>query len=145
MRSEEERDTVNLSPMGADVKYVHYDVTPYRITNDGYFKAFLETLDVLRHGHAVYLHCWKGADRTGTLAYLMEALLGVPEEDVCKDYELTSLGGQLRSRNSTSFMILYDKIQTYPGANLQEKVHNIFLRNGITKEEIAEFKTLMLE
>ncbi|MBQ9363011.1 MAG: tyrosine-protein phosphatase [Bacteroidaceae bacterium] len=145
MRSEEERDTVTLSPLGADVKYVHYDVSPYRITYEDYYKAFRETLNILRQGHSAYLHCWKGADRTGTLVYLMEALLGIPEEDICKDYELTSLGGQLRSRNSTSFLALYDKIQTYPGADLQEKVQNIFLRNGITKEEIAEFKTLMLE
>ena len=76
---------------------------------------------------------------------LLEALLGIPEEDACKDYELTSFGGQLRSRNSTSFLSLYDKIQVYSGSNLQEKVKNIFLKNGITKEEIAEFKSLMLE
>lgn len=145
MRTEEERDTVNTSPLGTDVKYAHFDVSPYQIKNAGYYQAFRETLNVLREGHAVYIHCWKGADRTGTLAYLMEILLGLPEEDACKDYELTSLGGQLRSRNSTSFLTLYNKIQEYPGTTLQEKVQNIFLRNGITKEEIAEFKSLMLE
>ena len=145
MRSEEERGNVNQSPLGTDVKYVHYDVSPYQIRNEGYYTAFREILNTLRQGHAVYLHCWKGADRTGTLAYLLEALLGIPEEDACKDYELTSFGGQLRSRNSTSFLLLYDKIQVYSGNNLQEKVKNIFLKNGFTKEEIAEFKSLMLE
>lgn len=145
MRKEEERAGAVQSPLGTDVGYVHYDVVQYKIADRSYYTAFRDLLATLRQGHAVYLHCWKGADRTGTMAYLLEALLGVPEEDVCKDYELTSFGGQLRSRNSTSFSTFYDRLMTFQGATLQEKVEAIFLRYGITAEEIAEFRELMLE
>lgn len=41
----------------------------------------------------VYFHCHGGSDRTGTLAFLIEALLGVSESDLSKDYELTSFVG----------------------------------------------------
>ena len=39
--------------------------------------------------YALYIHCRIGADRTGTLAYLIEGILGAPEEERYKDYELT--------------------------------------------------------
>ena len=43
--------------------------------------------------YALYFHCRIGADRTGTLAYLLEGLLGVSEEDRYRDYEMTVFFG----------------------------------------------------
>ena len=40
--------------------------------------------------YPVYIHCNWGADRTGTLAYLINGLLGVSYGDLIKDFELTS-------------------------------------------------------
>ncbi|MDD5885622.1 MAG: tyrosine-protein phosphatase [Erysipelotrichaceae bacterium] len=40
--------------------------------------------------YPVYIHCNAGADRTGTLLYLIEGLLGWKEEDLIRDFELTS-------------------------------------------------------
>ena len=40
--------------------------------------------------YPVYFHCTAGADRTGTLAYLINGILGVNLEDLTRDYELTS-------------------------------------------------------
>ena len=36
------------------------------------------------------MHCNEGASRTGTGAFLVEALLGVSYEDMVRDYELTN-------------------------------------------------------
>ena len=44
-------------------------------------------------GKNIYFHCRVGADRTGTLAYLLEGLLGVENKDRYEDYELTYLSG----------------------------------------------------
>ena len=38
----------------------------------------------------VYYHCYGGADRTGTLAFLLNGLLGVSYSDLVIDFELTS-------------------------------------------------------
>ena len=40
--------------------------------------------------YPVYYHCISGADRTGTVAYLVNGLLGVSYEDLTKDFELTT-------------------------------------------------------
>ena len=47
-------------------------------------------------GRNLYFHCRIGADRTGTVAYILEGLLGVPEEDRIQDYELTFFSGLIR-------------------------------------------------
>lgn len=41
----------------------------------------------------IYFHCTIGTDRTGTMAYLLEGLLGVSEEDRVEDYEMTYFYG----------------------------------------------------
>ena len=40
--------------------------------------------------YPVYYHCTAGADRTGTLSYLINGLLGVDLADLTRDFELTS-------------------------------------------------------
>ena len=40
--------------------------------------------------HPVYYHCYGGADRTGTLGFLINGLLGVSYSDLVIDFELTS-------------------------------------------------------
>ena len=40
--------------------------------------------------YPVYYHCNSGADRTGTLTFLIGGLLGVSYEDLTRDFEMTS-------------------------------------------------------
>ncbi len=60
-----------------------------------------------KSSYPVYFHCNAGADRTGTLAFLLEGLLGVSYGDLIKDFELTSFsdqGARYRSKvNGDSF------------------------------------------
>ena len=44
----------------------------------------------MKAGKATYIHCKWGADRTGTVIALIQALCGMSEEDIVKDWELTS-------------------------------------------------------
>ena len=59
-------------------------------TQELYQEAIRTIIHYLGEGKTVYFHCAGGADRTGSLAFLIEALLGVSESDLSKDYELTT-------------------------------------------------------
>ena len=69
----------------------------------------------------VYFHCRVGADRTGTVAYILEGLLGVPDEERYRDYELTSVSGlndrtryyaQKSSSNNKKFLFMMGYLRT---------------------------------
>ena len=72
-------------------------ITHYRPDTDGAnIKAALRyAMNSVIAGDPVYFHCTYGADRTGTVAYLLEALLGVPYESRAEDYELSTFWGMV--------------------------------------------------
>jgi len=120
-------------------------------------------IEWLKAGKPVYLHCSVGADRTGTVAYLVGALCGMSEDALSKEFELTSFSGDkienerdrpnperlIRQRDYTGrldpndnnesykFAKMVDKIKTYPGNTLQEKVY-YHLKTGVNGESIPE-------
>ena len=85
-------------------------------TQELYQQAIRAIIGYLGEGRAVFFHCAGGADRTGTLAFLIEALLGVSESDLSKDYEITTFAGpNTRLRNfrddGKETHILYEAVQ----------------------------------
>ena len=67
------------------------------------FRAFINANE--RH---VYFHCWGGADRTGTTAFLLAAVLGSSITDLIIDFELTSFSRNVRPHDE------YTKIYRMP-------------------------------
>ncbi len=124
--------------------------------NDEYIKAVQWIIDELRVGKPVYFHCKTGADRTGTLAFLIESLLGVTETDKSIDFELTSFffdfGDpqtyafrsrsidktiEIADKSSYDWGGMYDVIDKYYSGNTYaEKVYN-YLNKGIGNSSSA--------
>ena len=114
--------------------------------------------------YALYFHCRIGADRTGTLAYILEGLLGVPTEYRHQDYELTTFFG-LRERtryyyakgtNEYKFIYLKKAIRHATLNNDEitgeENVMDWFLLEGNSTPEcnditglINQFRTKMID
>lgn len=69
--------------------------------NNGKYAAQIKKLfKVLadENNYPVYVYDDKGADETGTIAFLINALLGVSEGDLIKDYELSSFSKTVGAR-----------------------------------------------
>ena len=106
----------------------------------------------------IYFHCIGGADRTGTLAFMIEALLGVSETDLNIDYELTSFNStRVRTNEDTSsngrpFKVFVRKMkQNYAPTDDKNDIHTAVYNwatsgeNALTDDEIETLKELMLE
>lgn len=96
--------------------------------------------------YPIYHHCWGGADRGGSLAFLVGALLGMTEDWLDFDYEYTSLAiWGIRTRNFEPYVQMKKTLRTYPGSTLQEQVASFLkLRWGVTEEEISSIRSILL-
>ena len=65
----------------------------YTLARNALIEIMNAFTDVNNTDYSLYFHCRIGADRTGTIAYLLEGLLGVSEEDRYRDYEMSVFFG----------------------------------------------------
>ena len=91
----------------------------------------------------IYFHCQAGADRTGTIAFVLLALLGVDHVSLDIDYELTSFYDS-RKRNASPWPEQWTYINGFTGDSPKEKVTAWALANGITQAQIDAFRAKMI-
>ncbi len=130
-----------------------YDCKLEHLTNADSKKRYKEWfaffLDHIRQGKAVYYHCVWGADRTGLVSVLLEGLLGLSQEQMNKEYELTSLSfAGLRPKSGYAdgdHQKLIEKIKTYDGETLRDKFDTYWTKEvGVSMADIEEFRSIML-
>ena len=153
LRSDREIAGMTQSPLGAGVNFIHHSsleyggifASPGRETMAANFRVFCD-----RANYPVYFHCIAGADRTGTLAYVLNGLLGVAKEDLERDWESTfypEVPGVEDPGSWRSLAPLDKGFANYgaEGERLQRRIELYLLDIGITPDEIATFKSIMLD
>ena len=145
------RDTnLGLSVLGPNVKYVFCKIGVYTMTDrdrENQIKAFRVFLDP--KNYPIAFHCSGGRDRTGTLAYLLNGLLGVSDDDLEKDFEATwlrlpdeSLEDNRHGERSLDNVI--NAVDACAGSTRAERIASYFKSGGVTDDEIALFRKNML-
>ena len=142
------------SPLGNDVwytrtqQYAWYALTPVA-TWQAYFRC---VIDAVTHREPVYFHCTAGADRTGTLACVLEGILGMSQSDIDKDYELTTFysgsgsDAIARRRNEADWKGLINAINAVSGETFRDKcVHFAVGTCGMTMADINAFRAAMID
>lgn len=151
---------LSTSPLGAEVNYIKVGGPYYTgdngIENSKYREALLTEIKTFanKDNYPIYVHCSLGKDRTGTICFLINALCGVEKEDLYLDYELSYLStrGCMDKNSPPSFAVgqiftsLYNMIDHYRiEGTLAEKTEAFLLDMGVTKNEIASIRSIMLE
>ena len=95
--------------------------------------------------YPIYFHCWGGADRTGTIAFLVGALLGEDLTTLFDDYEITTLSvWGTRARSSPNFVAFLNHLESFEGDALRQKVQNYLLSIGVTNAQMDSIRNIML-
>lgn len=141
------------SPLGSDVwytrtqQYAWYALAPVQ-TWETYLRC---VIDAVTHREPVYFHCTAGADRTGTLACVLEGILGMSQSDIDKDYELTTFysgsgsDANARRRNESDWKGLINSINAVSGETFRDKcVHFAVGTCGMTMADINAFRAAMI-
>lgn len=87
---------MDASPLGDTVKFCLF---PFEHNYKAFFteeqiEATREVFELFadENNYPIFFHCYHGADRTGNIAYILNALLGMKYEDILLEFEMTSLG-----------------------------------------------------
>lgn len=157
MRTDAQVTGISSSPLGEDVEYIHYpysDASYTDIVNPaGSYAAqtkamITKIMENMASGVPTYIHCQAGADRTGVICMVLEALLGVAGRDCDKDYELTTFyyhGSYYRPRTDSNWVSLRNYINGLPGNTLRDKTVSWCKLMGIQASLINRYRKAMID
>ena len=145
---------IRLDEIGA---YDHYFVLDKPQLFDEVKKIFEIIADL--NGRTCYLHCVAGADRTGTIIFFLESILGMKYVDMICDYEYTTFCKDYRNhynpipsfRKYMRFPEFYEEIMKYSnehnlGNDIQTIIEHFLVKKvGLSKETIGKIRESLLE
>ena len=162
LRTKREISTMTQSPLGPGVAFIHRSAPAYKeiFTPEG-MKTMAENFRVFcdEKNYPVFFHCIGGADRTGSLAYVLNGVLGVARADLERDWESTfypDIPNVVTNDTGKPFINgtywrssqhFDDGFARYavPGDTLRDRIERYLLACGVTKEEIEKVREIMLE
>ena len=134
--------------------YIHNKGTSYLkiFENDDSRVRFVNALRVFAdsRNYPILVHCVYGRDRTGTLVFVLNGLLGVSRKNLYRDYELSFLtckGSTKARKYIEQFDALYKTMRSYMDKNesLSDNIRCYLLDSGMTEEEIESIKSNLLK
>ena len=149
LRSDGECWGMKGSPLGDTVTWYHYSSGAYggmqtsfgRGAFTNVFKVFLD-----EKNYPIDFHCIAGQDRTGAVAFIINGLLGVDEEELYRDWESTGFWNPSPAFNHKRlFDHLYAGFKKWPGKTINERIEAYVLSLGFTKADIDHLRDIMLE
>lgn len=153
LRNEEESGFLASSPLGERVNYIRLPVLGYM---DIFQEQFIPRLNAIfklfahPDNYPIYIHCWAGADRTGTIIALLKSALGVSYHDITRDFEISTFakfGVRGRCNKSFTYVEIFEYLKNnYPGGTLKEQARAFLTQTiGLTPKDLASIEQILLE
>lgn len=149
LRSPKECEGLGESPLGPSVRRVEISSGCYgQMMGDSEKAACLKCLRLIldEKNLPLLFHCSGGRDRTGTLAFIVNGLLGVSEEDLARDWDATALWDNEHGwfNRNNSYAALLGVMKKFPGKTLNDRIEAYVKSIGFTDDEIARLRNLLL-
>ena len=98
-----------------------------------------------KDNYPLFFHCSIGTDRTGYVAHLINAMLGVSEDHLWRDYLFSNFANIGGKRSRSTIEDSYPKlIKEQEGKTYQEKATKFLLDKGIKQSELDVIKEMMI-
>lgn len=101
----------------------YYEKAPFKPHHVALFSDWFEGVAGLQGDQAALVNCAAGKDRTGILCALTHHVLGVSEDDIVSDYDLTNTAAEVEQRLPEAAAYFND----YLGASYEAEVFRPFL------------------
>lgn len=131
---------ITSSPLGDTVTYyscpMEWDGDMLYDNKEQVLRVFSILAD--ENNYPVIYHCNIGTDRTGMISFLVNALLGVPEDDLIRDYMFSNnanIGGT-RKVSQMKNSGYYKAVAAAQGSSLSEKTYNCLVDLGVPSDQL---------
>lgn len=129
------------------VRWVNFPLAAYaEIFTEEQVRRYGESYSLLTdpENFPMIVHCWGGIDRTGCWLYILGGMLGVSEDDLGLDYEMSSFSrwGR-RSRRSEQFTAFREGLLAY-GDGLQSACVGFMKAGGLTDADLDRIRANLL-
>ena len=117
---------------------------------DGIAAKYKIIFDTIAHCDTdpVMLHCTYGADRTGITTFFLEALLGMSEEDMTRDYLWTQFtqgrNVKIKESEGAEFPQWMKKTKACEGTTFADKMENHLISFGIEKSTLEHIREIFV-
>ena len=167
LRSDSEADNITKCAMNKTdvtedddefVSYARIKVGSYATglkENKAQYKTIFEDYLANADQKPVYYHCYGGADRTGTIGFMLGAILGMSYTDLIIDYESTTFSNNLKEHDKdsdqyTHFPAMLEEIKSWSYYSddkpLSEIIETYLVRDcGVSQDKITKIREIMLE
>lgn len=152
-QGDSEAGHITKSCLGSEVRYQRIPINLYYADSinlasadyENLKKVFHAIMDAAIHDEGVIYNCSLGRDRTGTITFMLLALLGVAKSNIDKDYELTGFSTMNTPayRTSSSYCAMTTYLSTLGRSTLRDNVVRWFLKAGFSIEELNAFRAAM--
>lgn len=146
--SDNENGGLTVSPLGESVQYISLPMEYDNILDDEKNLEMLRQFFALianESNYPVIFHCSIGTDRTGMVAFMINAFLGVAKEDLYRDYLFSNFGKISGSRDCSAIDKYINVLQNAGGESLSKQAENYLLSIGVSINELNRIKGLLLE
>lgn len=137
-----------VSKLGTTVGHAFYNSPQYGgIFNELNTPLLKEIFSDLadKDKYPMYFHCSYGTDRTGTIIYLLQGLLGMSVEEMENEYKRTGFWNRSIAE-SHNIEVIEAGMSAYRGDTLQQKIENFLVEDvGVTKQEVESIRSIFLE
>lgn len=143
--SDNENGGITVSPLGEGVNYYSVPMKSggnYLLLNKYVLKDVFAVLGN-KDNYPVVIHCSIGTDRTGVICFLINALLGVEEEYLYKDYLFSMFGHITVNRVPSTIDKYIELIKPSEGDTLKEKTYNYLLSLGVAETDLNNLIDIM--
>lgn len=142
-----ENGGIEVSVLGSGVRYVSVPIQSggniILLNRDSLKDLFAVFGD--EANYPILFHCSIGTDRTGMVAFLINGLMGVGEEQLYRDFLFSNFGEIGKMRAPSIIKTYIDTVGMSSGSTLSEKICSYLTEAGVEASDIDTLKRMLTQ